>query len=306
MKRRIFQSSGSLFVYPAQSSITGIRHSMRWISKAHNSGWHVLLDASTLLPTGNLDLAQNQPDFVLGSFQNIVGYPSGMGFLLVRKASFFVEHAPHSNAITLTPKSSPPHIKDCFIVAEDESLSKLSFAGLDLGLQHLQSVGLDVINTRVKALANWMVHKLKELRHIDPEYMSLVNVYCPYMQEDRGNIISFNVLDSTGEVVLPSFVQRLAATNQITVAVGLFNNPGVANLLGPSKLRAKNVSVFEKVPDFQCVQVSLGPMTNFEDAYRVVHFISKFRNQDYVSMEALDFMEETDQFTMESKFLDEN
>ena len=114
------------------------------------------------------------------------------------------------------------------------------------------------------------------------------------MQEDRGNIISFNVLFSTGEVVLPSFVQRLAATNQITAAVGSFNNPGIANLLGPAKLRVKNVSVFEKVPDFQCVQVSLGSMTNFEDAYRVVHFISKFRNQDYVSME------ETDQFSKES------
>ncbi|KAG0596630.1 hypothetical protein M758_UG271000 [Ceratodon purpureus] len=306
MKRRVFQASGSLFVFPAQSSITGIRHSMRWISKARNSGWHVLLDASTLLPTGTLDLMQNQPDFVLGSFQNIVGYPSGMGFLLVRRASFCVDHAPHSNAITLTTKSSSSHNRDCFIVAEDESLSKLSFAGLDLGLEHLQSVGLDVINTRVKALANWMVHTLKGLRHIDPDDWSLVNVYCPYIQEDRGNIISFNVLDSTGEVVLPSLVQRLAAKNQITLAVGSFSNPGVSNLLGPVKNRLKTVKVFEQLPEFQCVQVSLGPMSNFEDAYRVVQFINKFRNQDYVSMEALGFMEDS-QFSMSSsQYVDEN
>lgn len=292
MKRHLFQSQGSMFVYPAQSSITGIRHSMHWINKARKSGWHVLLDASTLLPTGTLDLNQHQPDFVLGSFQNIVGYPSGMGFLLVRRASFTVGHAPHSNAISLASKPSHPNAKDCFIVAEDESLSKLSFAGLDLGLQHLQSVGLDTINTRVTALATWMVHKLKGLRHIDPDDWSLVNVYSPYIAENRGNIISFNVLDSTGEVVMPMLVQRLAAKNQITLAVGSFNNPGVANLLGAPKERVKSVAVFERSPQFTCVQVSLGPMSNFEDAYRVVHFITKFRNQDYVSMETLGFMED--------------
>lgn len=297
MKRHLFQPSGSLFVYPAQSSITGIRHSMHWIGKARNSGWHVLLDASTLLPTGTLDLTQNQPDFVLGSFQNIVGYPSGMGFLLIRRASFTVSS--HSNAITLTPKPSPVNAKDLHIVAEDESLSKLSFAGLDLGLQHLQAVGLDVINTRMMALATWMVQKLKGLRHIDPDDWSLVNVYSPYMAENRGNIISFNVLDSTGEVVMPSLVQRLAAKNQITLAVGSFSNPGVANLLGGPKERVKSVGVFEQTPKFNCVQVSLGPMSNFEDAYRVVQFICKFRNQDYVSMEALGFMEEV-QFEDES------
>jgi len=176
MKRHIFQPSGSLFVYPAQSSVTGIRHSMHWINKAHKSGWHVLLDVSTLLPTGTLDLHKHQPDFVVGSFQNIVGYPSGMGFLLVRRASFLTTHAPNSNAITLTPRVSPVFGNDCHIVAEDESLSKLSFAGLDLGLQHLQSLGLDAINKRVKTLATWMVHKLKGLRQFDPDDWSLVNV----------------------------------------------------------------------------------------------------------------------------------
>lgn len=293
MKRHIFQSSGSLFVYPAQSSITGIRHSMQLVNKAQTSGWHVLVDASTLLPTGTLNLSQHQPDFVLGSFQNIVGYPSGMGYLLVRRASFLVGHASHSNAITLAAKGSSTKVQNFHIVAEDESLSKLSFAGLDLGLQHLQTIGLDVIQTRVRALANWMVQNLKGLRHIDPDDWSLLNVYSPYMAEDRGNIISFNVLDSTGEVIVPSLVQRLAAKNQITLAVGSFSNPGVANLLGPAKDRVRNISVFERAPEFECVQVSLGPLSNFDDAYRVVYFLSRFRNQDYVSMEALGFMEES-------------
>jgi molybdenum cofactor sulfurtransferase len=275
-------------VFPAQSSVTGIRHSMNWVTRARKFGWHVLVDASTLLPTGTLDLAHSRPHFVLGSFQNVVGYPSGMGFLLVRRGSFSVGHAP--NAITLmAPKSRG---QDC-VVAEDDSLSKLSFAGLEFGLKHLQVIGLGVINTRMTALATWMVQRLKALRHVDPDDWSLVDVYSPYSAENRGNIISFNVLDNTGEVVMPALVQRLAAENRITLAVGSFNNPGVANLLGPAKHRVKSVTVFEQTPDFQCVQVSLGPMSNFEDAYRVVDFISKFSNQDYVSMEALGFMEES-------------
>jgi molybdenum cofactor sulfurtransferase len=291
MKRRMFQTSGSLFVYPAQSSVTGIRHSMHWISKAHKCGWHVVLDASTLLPTGSVDLRKHRPDFVVGSFQSIVGYPAGMGFLLVRRSSFLVTHAPNSNAISLTARVSAALGKDFHVVAEDESLSKLSFAGLDLGLQHLQSIGLGVINKRVRSLATWTVHKLKGLRQVDPEDWSLVNVYSPYMVENRGNIISFNILDNAGEVVSPVLVQRLAAKHQITLAVGSFCNPGVANLLGPAKSgRVKNATVFSQHSDFECLQVSLGPMSNFEDAYRLVQFIAKFRNPDFLSLNILGFI----------------
>jgi molybdenum cofactor sulfurtransferase len=70
------------------------------------------------------------------------------------------------------------------------------------------------------------------------------------MAEDRNNIISFNIPDNTGEAELPTLVQRLAAKNQITLAMGSFNNPGVANLLGPATSRMKNATVFEQVPDF--------------------------------------------------------
>lgn len=293
MKRHLFHPSGSLFVYPAQSSITGIRHSLHWITKAHKSGWHVMLDVSTLLPTGTLDLLHHQPDFVVGSFQNMVGYPSGMGFLLVKRSSFCVNQSPLMNSITLTPKAAPTQGKDCHIICEDNSLSFLLFAGLNLGLQHLQTVGLNIINKRVQSLAVWIVQNLKALRHKDPDDWHLVNVYSPYSSETRGNIISFNVLDCTGEYIMPELVQKLASRQQITLGVGSFSNPGVANLLGPVGDRVKDTSVFERSWDFKCVQVSLGPMSNFEDAYRLVQFLTRFRDQDYVSMEALGYMEET-------------
>lgn len=301
LKRRFFHPSGSLFVYPAQSSITGIQHSLDWISKAHKSGWQVLLDVSTLIPTAQLDLSQHLPDFVIGSFENMVGYPSSMGFLLVKRSTFCVsvnripetDFSESDTTITLTSKVPSWHGEDYHIVCEDESPPFLLFASLNFGLQHLESLGLGVVNRRVKALSLWIVHNLKSLRHED-EFWHLVNVYSPFTEENRGNIVSFNVLDCTGEHIKPTLVKKIAAKYRLALGVGSVSmNPGVANLLGPPAQRKKNLSVFnERSSDFTCVQVSLGPISNFEDAYRLVQFLMCFRNPDFVQTQSAKLKEE--------------
>lgn len=302
LKRRFFHPSGSLFVYPAQSSITGIQHSLDWISKAHKSGWQVLLDVSTLIPTAQLDLSQQQPDFVIGSFENMVGYPSSMGFLLVKRSTFCVsvnripegEFTESDTTITLTSKVPSWHGEDYHIVCEDESPPFLLFASLNFGLQHLESLGLGLVNKRVKALSLWIVHNLKSLRHED-EFWHLVNVYSPFTEENRGNIVSFNVLDCTGEHIKPSLVKKIAAKYRLALGVGsVCVNPGVSNLLGPPAQRKKNLSVFnERSSDFTCVQVSLGPISNFEDAYRLVQFLMCFRNPEFVQLQSSKLKEES-------------
>ncbi|XP_024391522.1 uncharacterized protein [Physcomitrium patens] len=299
LKRRFFHPSGSLFVYPAQSNITGIRHSLEWISRAHKSSWQVLLDVSTLLPTGQLDLSQHQPDFVIGSFENMVGYPSGMGYLLVKRSSFCVSvnRFPEADStITLTPKIPAWQGEDFHIVCDDESPPLFLFASINFGIRHLQTLGLGLVNQRVKALALWIVHNLKSLRHED-EFWHLVNVYSPFTEENRGNIISFNVLECNGEHIKPTLVKRLAAKYRITLGVAACVNPGVANLLGHPKDRKKSVSVFDErySSGFTCVQVSLGPLSNFEDAYRIVEFLMRFRDPEFVPTHVARLEEENHQ-----------
>lgn len=48
--------------------------------------WKVLLDAAAFVPTQPLDLAACPADFVTVSFYKMMGFPSGVGALLVRPA----------------------------------------------------------------------------------------------------------------------------------------------------------------------------------------------------------------------------
>jgi hypothetical protein len=46
--------------------------------------WRVLLDCAKLATSTPLDLTAVRPDFVMISFYKILGYPTGLGALLVR------------------------------------------------------------------------------------------------------------------------------------------------------------------------------------------------------------------------------
>jgi selenocysteine lyase/cysteine desulfurase len=75
----------NLFAYPAQSNFSGVRHPQEWVEPAHAAGWDVLVDCAAYVPTNRLDLSEWHPDFVPISFYKLLGYPTGVGCLLVRR-----------------------------------------------------------------------------------------------------------------------------------------------------------------------------------------------------------------------------
>eukprot|EP00250_Pteridium_aquilinum_P008713 c18154_g1_i1 orf=100-1776(+) len=290
--RRLLRRHGlgggrGLFIYPAQSCISGVRHSLNWIPEVQQNGLQVFLDVSTHLPTGSLDLSIYHPEFVLGSLHHMLGYPSGMGFLLVRKQAFSVQRNLQSIMLTNGLEDG----NDCHIVSEDDNINLLSFAALSFGLHHLESVGLVPIQKRVLSLATWLIQVLKSLRHKD-EGKPLLEIYGLQSTKSRGSIIAFNVIDSTGNSFPASLVQKLADRNNIVVGAGYFSNPGLATILIGGNDKALDSSIFKKIPSFSALRVSLGPVSTFQDVYRLVQFLSRFRDEDYVSSEALDFLEE--------------
>lgn len=78
----------NLFAYPAQSNFSGVKHPLDLVTRAHDKGWRVLLDAAAYAPTNRLDLKAVQPDFVTVSFYKMFGYPTGVGALLIRRPAF--------------------------------------------------------------------------------------------------------------------------------------------------------------------------------------------------------------------------
>ena len=84
--RRADRRRSNLFAYPAQSNFSGVQHPLEWIAEAQAAGWDVLVDCAAFVPTNRLDLSEFQPDFVPISLYKLLGYPTGVGCLLVRKA----------------------------------------------------------------------------------------------------------------------------------------------------------------------------------------------------------------------------
>ena len=79
------RSRANLLAFPAQSNFSGVQHPLDLIDEAHETGWDVLVDASAYAPTNRFDVATVRPDFVAISFYKMIGYPTGVGCLLMRR-----------------------------------------------------------------------------------------------------------------------------------------------------------------------------------------------------------------------------
>ena len=124
-------------------------------SSARSKGWQVLLDAAAFVPTNPLDLQQLQPDFVVMSFYKMFGYPTGVGCLLVRKDTLATLRRPWfgGGTVNFATVQGRMHVLSSGEAGfEDGTLNYLSIPAVELGLAHLQRVGMDPIQTRVRCL----------------------------------------------------------------------------------------------------------------------------------------------------------
>jgi selenocysteine lyase/cysteine desulfurase len=285
----------NLFAYPAQSNFSGVQHPLEWIPAAQAAGWDVLLDAAAFVPANRLDLGRWHPDFVALSFYKMFGYPTGIGCLLARRDALRKLHRPWFSGGTITVASVQG---DKYFMAEgssafeDGTLDYLNIPGVEIGLKHLESVGLEKIGARTKALAGWMMGQLMSLRHSNGR--ELVRLYGPLSMARRGGTVTMNFYDPESRVIDHLKVEQLAAERRISIRTGCFCNPGggeVALNLSKSELigcftqpRVEETSRFT-VDDFKmcvdgkstgAVRVSFGIASNFEDACRFVEFAREF------------------------------
>lgn len=284
-----------LFAYPAQSNFSGVQHPLEWIAEAQAAGWDVLLDAAAFVPANRLDLGRWHPDFVSLSFYKMFGYPTGIGCLVARRNALRKLHRPWFSGGTITVASVQG---DKYFMAEgssafeDGTLDYLNIPGVEIGLKHLEAVGLEKIGARTKALAGWLMKQLLALKHSNGR--GLVRIYGPTSLERRGGTVTMNFYDPEGRVIDHLQVERLAAERRISIRTGCFCNPGggeiALNLSKPelvgcfSQPRVEETSRFT-VDDFRlcvdgkstgAVRVSFGIASNFADACRFVEFAREF------------------------------
>jgi selenocysteine lyase/cysteine desulfurase len=218
-----------LFAYPAQSNFSGVQHPLEWVPRARALGWDVLLDAAAFAPTNRLDLSRWRPDFVALSFYKLFGYPTGVGCLIARKAALKRLRRPWfaGGTVTLASVRADGHrLAPGPAAFEDGTVSYLSLPAVTIGLRHLESVGLDAIHARVRALTGWLLAALPDLRHGNGR--PLVRLYGPATTAGRGGTVAFNLLTSSGDVIDPGLVETGAAARRISLRTGCFCNPGAS------------------------------------------------------------------------------
>jgi selenocysteine lyase/cysteine desulfurase len=286
-----------LFAYPAQSNFTGVKHPLDLIELAQARGWDVLLDAAAFVPTNRLDLSAVKPDFVSVSFYKMFGYPTGVGCLLARSRTLASMKRPWFAGGTVNFATVSG--RACILSSgeagfEDGTLNYLAIPAVAIGLRHLRGVGLDMINTRVRCLTQWLLQKLVNLQHSNGHHM--VRIYGPTTTDARGGTVTLNFYDPEGHLLDYRRVEELAAAQGISLRTGCFCNPGAgetaegiteedvraALALDPQNMnltRFLDLVTSRGGKSAGAIRVSLGIVSNFADAHRFVEFAESLRDQ---------------------------
>jgi selenocysteine lyase/cysteine desulfurase len=288
--------SGGLFAYPAQSNFSGVQHPLDLIEEAHAAGWDVLLDAAAFVATNRLDVGRWKPDAVAISFYKMFGYPTGVGCLLMRRTLFAKLRRPWFGGGTVRIASvgaDGHHLAADATAYEDGTSNYLSAPAVEMGLDHLASIGIDTIHERVRSLTGWLLERLGRMRHTNGR--PCVRIHGPGDMRERGGTVAFNILDVGGAPFDIGKVEALAVRTGISLRTGCFCNPGAGEAafgLDPATIvdyfRDASPMDFDELRDrirgrhgieVGAVRVSLGLASNFQDLLRLLQFIRSFRDR---------------------------
>ncbi len=282
-------NGNNLFAYPAQSNFSSVKHPLAWIEKAHEKGWDVLLDAAAFAPTNKLDLSLYKPDFIPLSFYKIFGYPTGLGALIARRDKLHKLQRPWFAGGTITVASvqgDKYYLAEGHAAFEDGTVDYLNIPAVEIGLRHIESIGLETINERVRCLTGWLLDNLTAMRHSSG--VSLVRVYGPTDTEARGGAVTVNFFDREGRAIDHRSIEEQANRANISLRTGCFCNPGAGEVAlgisrveldvcfnGPGHENRLTLDDFRLCIDGKssgAVRISVGMVSNFEDIEKFLEF----------------------------------
>jgi molybdenum cofactor sulfurtransferase len=283
------RSTDNLFAYPAQSNFSSVKHPLEWIERAHAHGWDVLLDAAAFAPTNQLDLSQYKPDFVPLSFYKMFGYPTGIGALIARRDKLHKLRRPWFAGGTITVASvqgDKYYFAEGHTAFEDGTVDYLNIPAVEIGLRHLESIGMDLINRRVSCLTGWLLENLTKMKHSTG--VNLVRVYGPTDTNARGGAVTVNFFDQNGNGIDHRSIEELANRRNISLRTGCFCNPGAGEVaMGISRVELDvcftrpDHTERLTLDDFRlcidgkstgAVRISVGMVTNFDDVQAFLQF----------------------------------
>jgi molybdenum cofactor sulfurtransferase len=287
------RSARNLLAFPAQSNFSGVQHPLDLVDEAHAAGWDVLVDATAFAPTNRFDVGRIRPDFAAVSFYKIMGFPTGVGCLLVRRDRLASLSRPWfaGGTVTIASVQGDGHyLRPDEAAFEDGTVDYLNIPAVAFGLQYIEELGVDAIHRRVVCLTEWLLDAMTGLRHDNGR--RLIEIHGPSTTIDRGGTVAFFMRDRDGRVIDERRVEELAGRANISLRTGCFCNPGageIAHHLGAADMKKwfgrdlpmefaelRDALVRESDRVVSAIRVSVGVATNFADVFRFLCFLHDF------------------------------
>ena len=286
-----------LLAVPAEDNFDGTKYGhARWtalaaaVSRASDtSKWRVLLDAAALAATGALNLTRAAPDYVALSFYKMVGWPTGLGALLVRNDAL-LDLAPRywgggQARVALAERAFrvPPARAPALLEAGTPDFHGI--VALAHALPRLARLRMPRVERHVRALAARLHTALAALRHANGR--PVCTLYGPAASEAaQGGVVALNVRRADGTFVPHAAVLRAARARRISIRTGCMCNPGSClaavglapeDVLAHAKTHPKTVwddddVVIRGIP-LGAIRISLGYPTTIADIDAFVTFI---------------------------------
>ena len=290
------KSKPNLFAFPAQSNFTGVKYPLAWIRQAQGLGYDVILDAAAFVPTSRLDLSQVKPDFVTVSFYKMFGFPTGVGALIAKRNALSRLHRPWfaGGTVRFASAQNKLHLLQPTGEAfEDGTVNYISIAGVTTGLDFVNDVGIERINTHVNELTHVLLTELQKLKHSNGE--PLVLIYGPITSENRGGTVACNILAPDGSEVDFKAVEWRANEQSISLRTGCFCNPGAAEAafkysqvetyrcfteVVPQGFTLQQFSACMHGMPVGAVRISVGIASNVDDINKLIGMLKTFIDCD--------------------------
>ncbi|MET0144108.1 MAG: aminotransferase class V-fold PLP-dependent enzyme [Ilumatobacteraceae bacterium] len=301
------RTARNLLAFPAQSNFSGVQHPLDLVDEAHAAGWDVLVDAAAFAPTNRFDVGTLGPDFATFSFYKMMGFPTGVGCLLMRRDRVGALTRPWFAGGTITIASVQGdgyYLHDDEAAFEDGTVDYLNLPAVTTGLAHLERIGVDRVHRRVTALTTWLLDALTNLRHGNGR--RVVRIHGPTDSAARGGTVTFLMQDPDGRPIDDRRVEELANQVSISLRTGCFCNPGageVAHHLGADQMtqwfgRDEAVSFLELrdrlLADYDllvsAIRISVGVASNFADVFRFMCFVQGFVDRTVAEIGAVEFV----------------
>eukprot|EP00918_Siedleckia_nematoides_P076423 GHVU01167023.1.p1 GENE.GHVU01167023.1~~GHVU01167023.1.p1 ORF type:complete len:277 (+),score=52.50 GHVU01167023.1:25-855(+) len=256
--------------------------------------WHTLVDAAAFVPMKYLDASLYPADFIAISFYKMMGYPSGLGALVLNNESSHTlkkKYFGGGSVVAAACESRWCKQKaDTTHRFEDGTVSFLSIVSLKYGLQYLRDLGFSTIEMHVAALTRYLARELDALRHESTGTNVILRYGHSHYIETDGGIINFNVLRPDGTFVSFSQVEHDASSARIHLRTGCFCNPGACqDFLGltdkeiressEERLSCSDPRGMRDDKPLGSIRVSFGYLSTWSDADAVVNFMkARYQN----------------------------